>query len=174
MSCTSCKEREHSFRVHVTCSFTKLINDVATRLSCQNAYRNFRSCVWKVLCLLQTGLSMRLRNLHAAAQLMPRLAPRVHLHANARDDELLPIERWWNDASALAPDGSATRDGDSSLLVAFQLILPIVAAILLSRLLFPIVHTSRPFFAIPLPPLFVLAPVVVLLAALGDHRFDDE
>ena len=117
---------------------------------------------------------MRLRNLHAAAQLMPRLAPRAHLHANARDDELLPIERWWNDASALAPDGSATRDGDSSLLVAFQLILPIVAAILLSRLLFPIVHTSRPFFAIPLPPLFVLAPVVVLLAALGDHRFDDE
>ena len=38
-----CKEREHSYRVHVTCSFTKLINDVATRLSCQNAYRNFRS-----------------------------------------------------------------------------------------------------------------------------------
>jgi hypothetical protein len=117
---------------------------------------------------------MRLRNLHAAAQLMPRLAPRVHLHAYARDDELLPIERWWNDASALAPDGSATRDGDSSVLVAFQLILPIVAAILLSRLLFPIVHTSRPFFAIPLPPLFVIAPVVVLLAALGEHRFDDE
>ena len=114
-----------------------------------------------------------MNNLNAAAQLMPRLAPRAHVHACARDDELLPIKRWWNDASALAPDSSATRDGDSSVLFAFQLILPIVAAILLSRLLIPIVHTSRPFFAIPMPPLFVLAPVV-LVAALGDHRFDDE
>ena len=115
-----------------------------------------------------------MNNLNAAAQLMPRLAPRAHVHACARDDELLPIKRWWNDASALAPDSSATRDGDSSVLFAFQLILPIVAAILLSRLLIPIVHTSRPFFAIPMPPLFVLAPVLVLVAALGDHRFDDE